>query len=172
MPLGSLVFFISFLPHVATLILVGDSTMTDCGKLCASYGYECAANIFGSFSCESAAQTYCQFPYMHEQMLIDPTKVECYGGGGCFVNCGARSYLELHRWDGHCGINNCDIGEWSYEIMCPCHPIPPSPTASPAYVIEVTENEKVGIFSLISISCCCVVWLLCCSCSNDVVKRY
>lgn len=154
-----------------TVILVGDSALTDCSKLCASQGYECAANIFGSFSCEIAATAYCQFPYMEESMDINPNEVECYGGGGCFVNCAAHSYLELRRWEGHCGINNCDIGEYSFELMCPCRSLTLAPTPSPPYVIEVTEDEKLGLFALILISSCCVVWLLCCSCSNDVVKR-
>jgi hypothetical protein len=164
----SILFFFTSLHRLSSQIFVGDGAMADCNKVCASHGYDCPANVFGSFSCRAAAEAYCRNPYISEQGSINSNDIECYGGGGCFVNCGANNYLELHRSDSHCGVNNCDIGEFSYDILCLCHP---KPTPPPEYVIEVTENEKLGIFSLITISCCCVVWLLCCSCSNDVVKR-
>ena len=146
------------------LILVGDSTRTNCHRLCGESGYKCYQEVFGSFSCREAAITHCQNPYIKDQKNYDPSQIDCLHGGGCFVNCGETSYLELHRYNGTCSTNVCSIGEFTYAIMCPCIE---KPTEPPQYVITMTTTEEVGTFSFITMSSFFVIWLVCCCCSID-----
>jgi hypothetical protein len=149
-------------------ILVGKSSRSSCHDLCHAAGYRCIDHNVGSFSCAVAAQNYCKNPYLREQTLLDPRTIECRVGGGCFVNCNENSFLEVARYNGTCGMNNCDIGEYSYLIMCMCEEIPTSP---PEYEVTMSETETVGTLSLVVISLCAILWLLCCSCSSEIVKR-
>lgn len=158
-----------FFSEISSQFMVGSTTRTNCHDLCHTAGYICHSEVFGSFSCSAAAESYCKNPYIKAQHQYDPSQVVCYSGGGCFVNCNENSYLELHRINSTCGINNCDIGEYSYKIICPCRP---KPTEPPKYEIKMTETEEIGTFSLLTISICCVFWLLCCSCSTDVIRRF
>lgn len=164
----TILLFFTFIDSILSQFMVGESTRTNCHDLCHSAGYICESEIFGSFSCSVAAQTYCKDPFVREQHTYDPRQLTCYTGGGCFVNCNENSYLELHRINGTCGINNCEIGEFSYRIICPCIP---KPTPPPEYEITMTETEEIGTLSLVSLSICGILWLLCCSCSTDVIRR-
>lgn len=161
-----LLFNISFI--FSFVILVGDSSRTNCHRLCDENNYKCYQDVFGSFSCSDAAKHYCKNPYIKEQGYLDPSKVECLHGGGCFVNCGEASYLELHRYNGTCFTNICSIGEYTYAIMCPCIE---KPTPPPEYVVTMTTSEEVGTFSLMTISSFFLIWLLCCCCSIELMKK-
>lgn len=161
-------YFINFSFILSWIILPGDSSRTNCHKLCGENGYNCYSEVFGSFSCREAAINYCNNPYIKDQMLYDPSKVYCFHGGGCFVNCAESTFLELHRINGTCSTNICDVGEFSYSIMCPCIE---RPTEPPHYVITMTTTEEVGTFSFLTISSFFVVWLLCCCCSIELMKK-